>query len=149
MNISGAEMKIARWIALECHQVGSRIKKLHQRIKYKKSKRRVAGVPRVAEADCDVNVLNVANFLFHAETCPLSRDATSVGNALRNGNARGSPSRPRGGGLQVTGQRARSRSRSVRRAKGSDLSDRVTGLVPRKVAACPTCVADRSSTRLS
>ena len=87
--------------------------------------------------------------LFHAETCPLSRDATSVGNALRNGNARGSPSRPRGGGLQVTGQRALSRSLSVRRAKGSDLSDRVTGLVPRKVAACPTCVADRSSTRLS
>eukprot|EP00982_Pelagococcus_subviridis_P000993 8220-Pelagococcus_subviridis.AAC.2 len=79
-------------------------------------------------------------FLFHAETCPLSRDATSVAR-----NARGSPSRPRGGGLQVTGQRARSRSRSVRRAKGSDLSDRVTGLVPRKVAACPT---DRSSTRL-
>lgn len=64
MNISGAEMKIARWIALECHQVGSRIKKLHQRIKYKKSKRRVAGVPRVAEADCDVNVLNVANIPF-------------------------------------------------------------------------------------
>ena len=64
MNISGAEMKIARWIALECHQVGSRIKKLHQRIKYKKSKRKVAGVPRVAEAECDVNVLNVANIPF-------------------------------------------------------------------------------------
>ena len=31
---------------------------------YKKSKRRVAGVPRVAEADCDVNVLNVANLPF-------------------------------------------------------------------------------------
>ena len=63
MNISGAEMKIARRIALEC-QVGSRIKKLHQRIKYKKSKRKVAGVPRVAEAECDVNVLNVANIPF-------------------------------------------------------------------------------------
>ena len=70
MNISGAEMKIARWIALECHQVGSRIKKLHQRIKYKKSKRKVAGVPRVAEAECDVNVLNVANI-------PVSRGDVS------------------------------------------------------------------------
>jgi hypothetical protein len=141
VNISGAEMKIARWIALECHQVGSRIKKLHQRIKYKKSKRKVAGVPRVAEADCDVNVLNVANTFFTRRRVLFraTRRRSRVTRADRR-VVRG------GGGLHVTGQRARSRSRSVRRAKGSDLSDRVTGLVPRKVAACPT---DRSSTRLS